>query len=126
MTSYFHRHREEARISRLVPGINIGSRRTTTLVSIIAKTYFILTWSKVFKHKQFLPVHKLFVGRRDEKEDTKRKACHFCQRNFQILPFCALRISLLHLSTLAGEMGGETEIGEDVEAKSELPGTHTN
>lgn len=92
LISYFHCHwagdpcEEEARIARLVPGINNGSRRTATLLSTTAKTYFILTWSKVSKHKQFLSIHELFVGRREEKEDTKRKACHLCQRNFQLLP----------------------------------------
>jgi hypothetical protein len=91
----------EAGIARLVLGISNSSRHITTLVSAIAKTYFILTWSKVSKHKQLLPIHELFVGRREKREHTKRKACQLGQRNFQL----SSRTSLLHFSAFAvGQM----------------------
>lgn len=86
---------------KAILGISNSSRRITTLVSAIAKTYFILTWSKVSKHKQFLPIHKLFVRRREKKEHAKRKACQLGQKNFQL----SSRASLLHFSAFAvGQM----------------------
>lgn len=107
------------RTARLVPGTNNGSRRTTILVSPITRTYFILTWSKVSKHKQFLPVHELFVQRREEKEDTKSKVC------LSPLPKKLPNSTLLHtrdirptpLHPRRGD-GRQTKIGEGVKAKS--------
>lgn len=64
----------EARIARLVLGINNSSRRITTLVSAIAKTYFILTWSKVSKHKAIPARPRAVCGKEGgKKEHMKRK-----------------------------------------------------
>lgn len=114
----------ETGTARLLPGISNGPQLITTPVSAIAKTYFILTWSKVSKHKQFLLLQGLSLGRREEKHEKE---------SFSALPkeppnSVLAGTPLLHLPTFAQGDGGKSKLGEGAKAKSgtALPRTHAD
>lgn len=71
----------------------------------MAKTYFILTWSKLSKHKQFLSVHELFVGRREEKGTRKKESLSAWPKKLPNTTSLHIHYTPLHFSTFAmGEM----------------------
>lgn len=85
----------------------------------MAKTYFILTWSKVSKHKQFLPVHELFVGRREEKGTRKKESLSAWPKklpNTTSLHIHYTPPTLLHLR--GGGDGEKTKLGDGLKTKS--------